>query len=64
MDMIAKPDLTREEWALVAELLRNELTELPAEIHHTDSRNYRDTLHVRRETLVHALTKVEIILAE
>lgn len=46
--MITQPTLTREEWALVLELLEQELHELPSEIHHTDRADYREKLHTRR----------------
>ncbi|HPS77228.1 MAG TPA: hypothetical protein PLS53_03635 [Thermoanaerobaculaceae bacterium] len=46
--MITQPTLTREEWALVLELLDQELHELPGEIHHTDRANYREKLQTRR----------------
>lgn len=60
---VFQPDLSRAQWALVAELLRNEIKNLPAEIHHTDNRDYRDDLHQRRGLLSDALAKVERVLA-
>lgn len=59
---VPRPDLTRAEWTLVAELVRQEVQDLPAEIHHTDSRDYRDDLHARREALARLLAKVEAAL--
>lgn len=59
---VLRPDLTEAEWKVIAELLRQELSNLPAEIHHTDSRDYRDHLYERREAVSHALQKVEAVL--
>jgi hypothetical protein len=36
-----QPTLTKEEWDLVIELIEREQKELHAEIHQTDSRDYR-----------------------
>ena len=43
--------LNDEEWRLVVELLENERNELPAEIHHTDTTEYRAQLSQRLETV-------------
>ena len=52
-----QPTLSPEEWDLVIELLNREQKELRAEIHHTDSKNYRNKLSQRLE-LVNRLLNV------
>ncbi len=39
--------LNDDQWQLVVELLESEQKELPAEIHHTDSADYKAKLHER-----------------
>jgi hypothetical protein len=51
-----QPKLSEAEWDLVVELLERERTELPVEIRHTRSSNFRDELH-RREDMVGDLLK-------
>ena len=59
MDVKAQqqPTLTKEEWSLVIELVEREQKELHAEIHQTDSRDYRAKLSQRLD-LVSRLLKV------
>jgi len=52
--MQEQPVLSAAEWALVTELLEQELRELPVEIRHTRSIAYHDELHSRLK-MVHAL---------
>jgi hypothetical protein len=42
-----QPTLTKEEWDLVIELIEREEKELHAEIHQTDSRDYRAKISQR-----------------
>ena len=43
--------LSEAEWALGIELLHEERDELPAEIHHTRTADYRECLRRRLETV-------------
>ena len=52
----AAPQLTRDEWKLVLELLQSERRELPPEIHHTDTPRVHDAL-IEREHVVDAVIK-------
>ena len=52
-----QPTLAKEEWDLVIELIERERRELHAEIHQTDSRDYRAKLSQRLD-LVDRLLKV------
>jgi hypothetical protein len=61
--MNEQPILSDEEWALVIDLLRLELRELPVEIHHVQNSERRQTLHHRRELidgLVNRLTPATV----
>lgn len=51
-------DLTPQEWELLATLVKNELDQLPHEIHHTDSRQYREDLKARRQVLQRLLERL------
>lgn len=56
--MNEQPRFSESEWALVLELLRRELSDLPAEIHHTQTSSYREDLIARRrmvQDLIHRL---------
>lgn len=53
-----KPALNDEEWALVIELLEREGRELPSEIHHTDSPEYRAQLRHRLALLENLLARI------
>lgn len=53
-DVLQSITLSAEEWALVGDLLRREIRNLPVEIHHTDVRAARETLH-KYEARVEAL---------
>ena len=52
-----QPTLAKEEWDLVVELVEREQKELHAEIHQTDSRDYRAKISQRLE-LVDRVLKV------
>jgi hypothetical protein len=52
-----QPTLGKEEWDLVIELVEREQKELHAEIHQTDSRDYRAKISQRLD-LVDRLLKV------
>jgi uncharacterized tellurite resistance protein B-like protein len=52
-----QPSLTKEQWDLVIELVEREQKELHAEIHQTDSHDYRAKLSQRLD-LVDRLLKV------
>jgi hypothetical protein len=47
-------NLSDSEWQVVEELLRQEQSDLPAEIHHTDSPSFGDELQ-KRQALVAAI---------
>ncbi len=53
-----QPPLSDAEWALIVELLQQELDELPAEIRHTRTSSYRDELHQRRDMVVQLLERL------
>ncbi len=53
-----QPSLTDAEWALVIGLLERERSELPAEIHHTSSNEYREELHRRVEAIDRLLARL------
>jgi hypothetical protein len=59
MDMKTKQQLTlaKEEWDLIIELVEREQKELHAEIHQTDSRDYRAKISQRLD-LVDRLLKI------
>ena len=59
MNMHELPAVTDREWALLLELVQNELTELPSEMHHTVRRDYREELSIRRRTLEDLLGKLQ-----
>lgn len=52
-----QPTLAKEEWDLIIELVEREQKELHAEIHQTDSRDYRAKISQRLD-LVDRLLKV------
>jgi hypothetical protein len=52
-----QPTLTKEEWDLVIDLIEREQKELRAELHQTDSRDYRAKISQRLD-LVDRLLKV------
>jgi len=52
------PDLTPQEWELLARLVKNELDQLPHEIHHTDNRQYREDLKAERQVLQRLLERL------
>jgi len=49
--MQEQPILSEREWTLVLQLLQTERDELPAEIHHTDSREYAGELEDREKII-------------
>jgi hypothetical protein len=53
-----RPTLNDEEWDLVTELLEREERELPTEIHHTDSSEYREKLRHRLALLTNLLERM------
>ena len=46
-----QPELSREEWTILFELLEQERAELHPEIRHTRTSSLRDKLHGRLETV-------------
>ncbi len=52
-------DLSGAEWALVVELLEQELRELPVEIHHTQTSDYRHDLIARRRLIQGLLDRLK-----
>lgn len=56
--MADQPVLTQDEWRVVAELVRQELDELPSEIHHTDSYELKQSLQKRQRLLEALLAKL------
>ena len=61
--MSDQPELSREEWTILVELLERERAELHPEIRHTRTSSLRDELHRRLES-VEALLKRLHPLAE
>jgi hypothetical protein len=61
--MSDQPELSREEWTILVELLERERADLHPEIRHTRTSSLRDELH-RRLELVEALLKRLHPLAE
>ncbi len=57
VEITQQPPLTKEEWDLVIELVEREQKELHAEIHQTDSRDYRAKISQRLD-LVDRLLKI------
>lgn len=57
-----QPILSEAEWALVMELLEQELHELPVEIRHTRSMTYHDDLHRRREMVQELVERLRSVL--
>jgi len=56
---IVQPVLNDREWRLVAELLHEEMRELPVEIRHTDSPRVHNDLHERMKLVSELLRKVD-----
>lgn len=54
-----RASLSEDEWALVIELLRLELRELPVEIRHASNQTVRDELHRRLERVQGLLRKLQ-----
>ena len=57
MDVKTRPTLADDQWDLIIELVERERKELHAEIHQTDSHDYRTKL-TQRLDLVDSLLKV------
>jgi hypothetical protein len=55
-------ELTSEEWELIGDLLRREVRNLPIEIHHTDIRAARVTLHQYLDKAESLLAKITPVL--
>lgn len=53
-----QPVLSNTEWGLVVELLERERANLPIEIHHTATRNFRDQLKKRLESVEALLSRL------
>lgn len=47
METLTEPKLTQQEWRLVLELLEAECRELPRQIHHTVTGQYKQQLRTR-----------------
>ncbi len=60
MDSAVKPqpELSHDEWVLLAELLERKRNELPAEIHHTRTSAVRQQLRERREMIDRLLERL------
>jgi hypothetical protein len=52
--------LSREEWALIVELLQREHDDLPVEIHHCRVRSYREELRHRLEIVQGLLDRMQV----
>jgi hypothetical protein len=52
--------VTPDEWDLMVELLEREGEDLPAEIHHTRSREYRTALHRRLDQVNSLLRELKL----
>lgn len=59
-----QPFLTASEWRLIEHLLQAERDQLPAEIHHTDSRDYRAQLQKRVEMINQILARISNLAEE
>ena len=57
------PELSEDEVALVLELLEREERELPSEMHHTRSADYRDALHRRLELVRGLVSRLHTLAA-
>ncbi len=55
-----QPRLSAAEWELIVELLERERAELPVEIHHTRSSEYRDELHRRAKMVQDLLDQLRV----
>ncbi len=62
--MIDQPRLSEAEWALLVELLQHELQELPVEIHHTRTNEYREELVTRRRVIHGLLDRLQLAAAK
>jgi hypothetical protein len=58
-----QPKLSAAEWELIVELLERERAELPVEIHHTRSAEYRDELHQRAKLVQGLLEELRVPMA-
>lgn len=59
MDTVVAPKLTEEEWRLVIELLEAECRQLPSEIHHTATGQYKQHLRSRFDTASGLLRRLQ-----
>lgn len=62
--MFEQPRLSATEWELIADLLEQELRELPVEIRHTRSADLSGELHRRMEILQDVLRRVRAATVE
>lgn len=58
-DAMDQPVLSRQEWSLVLQLLREEQDELPTELHHTDSRDLAEVLEQRKKMVDSLVDRLE-----
>jgi hypothetical protein len=56
--MCDQPKLSELEWDLIVELLEQERSELPVEIHHTRNSGVRGELHERAELVQNLLARL------
>jgi hypothetical protein len=61
--MSDRPILSDAEWALIVELLQEERDELPLEIHHSQTSDYRDRLRERQEMVSSLLDRLHPVEA-
>lgn len=59
-----QPTLSVTEWRLIEQVLQAERDELPAEIHHTDSRDYREQLQKRLQMIDQILARITTVMEE
>lgn len=57
------PTLQDEELRIIVELLETERGELPGEIHHTDTSEYKEQLQKRLEIVEHLIEKLKAEIA-
>ncbi len=58
MAMLRELSWSERDWDLVVELLERENNELPSEIRHTSTSEYRDTLRARRVRIKRMLDEI------
>ena len=58
MTMLRELSWSDQDWDLIVELLQREMNELPSEIHHTSTSEYREALRERRAQITRILDRL------